>query len=74
MRQGITDYSSFVREPETVVIHGNTVIVMGAEAIKPTANAPGAGQTIRRRYTNIWMKRNGRWVLVARQASIICPG
>ena len=73
IRNGITNYSSFVREPETVLIHGNTAVVMGSETIKPTGNAPGAGQTVRRRYTNVWMKRNGQWLLTARQASIICP-
>jgi len=74
MRNGIINYSSFVREPEAVLIHGNTVVVLGSETIKPTGNAPGAGQTVRRRYTNIWIKRNGKWLLTARQASIICPG
>jgi ketosteroid isomerase-like protein len=74
IRKGITNYSSFVREPETILIHGDTAIVMGAETVKPTANAPGAGQTVRRRYTNVWIKRNGKWLLTARQASIICPG
>ena len=73
IRNGVTNYSSFVREPEAVLIHGNTVVVLGSETIKPTGNAPGAGQTVRRRYTNVWMKRNGRWLLTARQASVICP-
>ena len=72
IRNGITNYSSFVREPETVLIHGNTAVVMGSETIKPTGNAPGAGQTIRRRYTNIWMKKQGKWLLTARHASVIC--
>ena len=74
IRNGVTNYSSFLREPESVLIHGNTAVVMGSEAIKPSGNAPGAGQTVRRRYTNVWMKRNGKWLLTARQASIICPG
>lgn len=74
IRNGVTNYASFVREPETMLIRGNTAVVMGAETIKPTGNAPGAGQTVRRRYTNVWMKRNGKWLLTARQASIICPG
>jgi ketosteroid isomerase-like protein len=73
IRNGVTNYSSFVREPEAVLIHGNTVVVLGSETIKPTGNAPGAGQIVRRRYTNIWMKRNGKWLLTARQASVICP-
>jgi ketosteroid isomerase-like protein len=74
IRNGITNYSSFVREPETVLIHGNTAVVMGSETTKPTGNAPGAGQTVRRRYTNVWIRRNGKWLLTARQASVICPG
>jgi ketosteroid isomerase-like protein len=73
IRNGVTNYSSFVREPEAVLIHGNTVVVLGSETIKTTGNASGAVQTVRRRYTNVWIKRNGTWLLTARQASVICP-
>ena len=72
IRTGAVTYSSFVREPESVLIHGDTVIVMGRETVVPKGESPGAGQTINRRYTNIWMKREGRWQLVARHASVIC--
>jgi hypothetical protein len=34
--------------------------------------SPDAGKTINRRYTNILMKRKGKWRLVARHASVIC--
>lgn len=57
IRIGAVTYSSFVREPESIMIHGNTVIVMGRETVVPKGNSPDAGKTIRRRYTNIWMKR-----------------
>lgn len=73
IRGGIVNYSSFVREQEAVLVYENTVVVMGLETIKPGGNAPGAGQTVRRRYTNIWMKKRGKWLLTARHASIICP-
>ena len=73
IRNGIIDYSSFVREIETMLFHGDTVIVMGLETIKPVGNAPFAGQTVRRRFTHIWMKKNGKWLLTARHANIICP-
>jgi ketosteroid isomerase-like protein len=73
IRNGAVTYSSFVREPEAVVVHGDTVIVMGRETVVPKGNSPDAGKTINRRYTNIWMKRDGRWRLVARHASVICP-
>jgi len=71
MRSGIISHTSFVREIETVLIHGKTVILMGRETLVPNQNAPQAGQTVRRRYTNIWMKRNGKWLLTARHASVI---
>ena len=73
IRTGAVTYSSFIREPETVLIHGDTVIVMGREIVVPKGNSPDSGKTINRRYTNIWMKRSGHWRLVARHASVICP-
>jgi ketosteroid isomerase-like protein len=72
-RAGIATYSSFVREIESVVFHKDTAIVMGLETVKPIGNAPLAGQTVRRRFTNIWMKKKGKWLLAARHANVICP-
>ena len=72
IRAGIVKYSSFVREIEAILVHGDTVIVMGLETVKPIGNAQGVGQTLRRRYTNIWMKRQGRWQVTARHANVIC--
>ena len=74
IRTGAVTYSSFVREPEAIVVHGDTVIVMRRETVVPKGNSPAAGTTINRRYTNIWMKREGKWRMVARHASVICPG
>ena len=71
VRTGILDYAVFEREIEAVLTHGDTVIVMGLETVKPRGKAPFAGQTLRRRCTNIWMKRNGQWQLTARHASIV---
>src|SRR5262249_10307540 len=78
VKDGFLDYSSFERDVEAVLVHGDTVILMGHETVKPKGKAPFAGQTLRRRFTNIWMKRDGRWQLTARQATIIdreslCP-
>jgi len=73
IRNGTIDYASFVRQIETMLFHGDTVIVMGLETIQPVGNAPFAGQTVRRRYTHFWMKRKGRWLLTARHANVICP-
>jgi ketosteroid isomerase-like protein len=71
IRSGVINYASFLREIELVLIQGKTIIVMGRETLVPNENSPQAGQTVRRRYTNIWMKRNGKWLLTARHASVI---
>lgn len=79
IRNGTINYSSFVREPESVLIYPdmpnmpNMVVVMGHETIEPTGKAPGAGKILHRRYTNIWTKRNGKWQLTVRHANIVCP-
>ena len=72
IRTGAVTYSSFVRVPESIQVHNNTVIVMGRETAVPGGNSPDSGKTINRRYTNIYMKREGKWRLVARHASVIC--
>lgn len=72
IKDGTIDYASFVREIEKIIFHGDTVITMGLETIKPVGKAPFAGQTVRRRYTHFWMKRNGTWLLTARHANVIC--
>ena len=69
---GAVIYSSFQRICEVVKIHENTAILMGKEVVVPKGKSPDAGKTIQRRYTNIWMKINGAWRLVARHASVIC--
>ena len=69
IRKGIINYSSFIREPETFLFYKNTVVVMGNETLELANNK----QTIRRRYTNIWMKKSGKWLLSIRHAHIICP-
>jgi len=72
IQAGTLTYSSFVREIERILVHGNTVIVMGRETVVPSGASANAGETIHRRYTNVWMKRNGKWLLTARHASVVC--
>lgn len=73
VKAGVIKYSSFTRTIEQVMIKPGMVITMGSEAVVPVGNAPKAGQTINRRYTNIWMKEQGSWRLVARHANEILP-
>jgi ketosteroid isomerase-like protein len=73
VRTGQLTYSSFVRDVETVLLKGGLAIVMGAETVVPSGKSPDAGKTIRRRFTDVWMKTGGKWLLTARHASVICP-
>lgn len=72
IRAGTLTYSSFIREIERVLFHGKTVIVIRKETIVPSGTSADAGKTINRRFTNVWMKKNGKWLLTARHASVIC--
>ena len=73
VRAGVIKYSSFVREIEAIRVHGDTVIVMGSEVVTPVGKVPNAGEIVRRRFTNIWLKSGGEWRLAARHANALCP-
>lgn len=74
VRTGALTYSSFVREVEAVEVHGEVVVVMGKETVVPKGSSPDSGKTILRRYTHLWMKRDGKWRLTARHANVVCGG
>ncbi len=71
-RTGLINYSSFTRVIEKIQIQNDVVITMGYETFMPKENLPQAGQNLKRRFLNVWMKQKGEWRHVARQASIIC--
>jgi ketosteroid isomerase-like protein len=64
---------SMTRTTEKVTFRGEFAIAMGSETIVPGEGQPRAGQTVPRRYTNVWMKQSGGWKLVARHANVVCP-
>ena len=74
VRSGAVSIASFVRNIESLQVPGDTAIAMVNEVMVPSGNSPCSGTTIRRRYTNVWMKRDGGWLLTARHANVICPG
>ena len=73
IKQGVIRYSSFKRMPENFLFFKDMVVVMGSEEVVPATGAPNAGKKIQRRYTNIWMKNNGKWQLTVRHANNQCP-
>lgn len=63
----------FVREVESVAVRGDVAFSMGSETVVPYVDsATAAGEEIKRRYTNVWMRKDGSWKLVARHANRIC--
>ena len=71
IKNGEVQMETFERITEKITFNENIAIVMGHETLKPTGKMPNAGKTVKRRYTNIWMKKNNSWQLVARQSTII---
>lgn len=63
--------TSFTREVEHLTIRGDVVISMGNETVVPAGDLPRSGETVKRRYTNIWMRVDGGWKLIARHANEI---
>lgn len=69
-RSGNLNYLSFERTIEKVTFNDNIAIVMGGETIKPQGQQMNAGKTVSRRFTNVWLYKNNRWSIIARQATI----
>jgi len=70
--RGVIRYTSFERTPETFLFFNEMVVVMGSEIVVPAKGAPNAEKSLKRRYTNIWMKRDGKWRLTVRHANNVC--
>jgi ketosteroid isomerase-like protein len=68
----VLSYASFTREIEEILVKGDVVFSMGNEIVVPDADNPKEQKEIKRKYTNIWMKEDGAWKLVARHSSVIC--
>jgi len=49
---------------------------MGNELVVPKTAPKGSShdtnQPIKRRFTNVWMRKDGKWLMIARHASNIC--
>ncbi|MEJ5964193.1 nuclear transport factor 2 family protein [Pedobacter immunditicola] len=69
IRQGVIRYTAFERYPEKFIFFKDMVVVMGSEIVVPSTGAPNAGKNLQRRYTNVWMKLDGKWKLTVRHAN-----
>lgn len=77
VHSGIIDFASFDRAIEHVRVDGDYVFLMGLETLVPKKDVPAAGlvagQTIRRRFTNVWRREGGTYRLFARHANVMPP-
>lgn len=73
VREGRIRYSAFDRTVERIVFRGDCAISMGGELVVPTGDRPDAGRKTPRRYSHVWQKSDGGWVLVARHANVSRP-
>ena len=75
VKTNIIKYSSFERIFDYFKIHGNTVFIVGREIVVPALDAArtDAGQTVNRRFTEVWMKRGNVWMKVLRHANNYVP-
>lgn len=71
LRSGGLNYLSFERDIEKITFNDNVAVVMGGEIIKPQGHQVNAGKTVSRRFTHVWLYKNNRWSLIARQATTI---
>ena len=70
--KGVIRLSSLTRNIEQMMLKKDVVITMGSEEVVEVGDVPNAGQTVKRRYTNILLKQGGAWWLAARHANAIC--
>jgi hypothetical protein len=75
MARGGNAAERFERVIEGHQITGNIGIVMGREVVQPTVGSQLGGQfgtgPLARRFTNVFLFENGRWVFLARHATVI---
>ena len=73
VRSGVLTLSEFTQDIERITRFGDVVFVMGSDKVVWTKPSPNAGRTDRRRFTDVWRLEDGRWVFIARQATMLCP-
>ena len=65
LASGRIKHSVYEREIEALRLYADTAVVMGREEVVD------GGETKKRRYTEVWLRREGRWQVIARHANQI---
>jgi hypothetical protein len=69
LKEGGTRYLTINRSEETIRVHGNLAVITGIADLQ--AVLKGEQRQLRNRYTNIWVKRDGAWKMVAWQSTAV---
>ncbi|KQN79752.1 nuclear transport factor 2 family protein [Sphingomonas sp. Leaf62] len=69
MERDFLDYKDFRKHITFVGEKPEVTVVMGYDTMVPV-KGPGAGRHVMRPFTDIWARRDSRWRLIARQATI----
>jgi ketosteroid isomerase-like protein len=69
MADDLLDYKDFRKHITAIDQKPEVTVVMGYDTMVPL-KGPGAGRQVTRPFTDVWAKRDGRWQLIARQATI----
>jgi ketosteroid isomerase-like protein len=64
---GRIKHLSFEIEIESIVRHGDVVVVMGRDKVTD----PPDGVLSNRRFTNVWLRESGKWRSIARHAHVL---
>jgi len=71
VRTGRISHSRFEKHLERIAIHDDCAIAMGSETVVVGGASSDAGRTIHRRFTDVYVRKGDRWVMVARHANIV---
>jgi ketosteroid isomerase-like protein len=71
VKRGVLSLSGFEQKIEQIRRFGDVVTVMGEDKVTFAAPSPMAGQTQKRRFSDIWQFRGKNWSFIARQATIV---
>jgi ketosteroid isomerase-like protein len=72
VEKGMLKATTFSQTIERIRRYGDLVFVMGGDTVVFAPPAPNAGPEIHRRFTDVWRRDGGQWVMVARHANPIC--
>nr|WP_314437205.1 nuclear transport factor 2 family protein [uncultured Brevundimonas sp.] len=73
MTADFLEYEDFRKHITFVSEKPEITVVMGYDTMVPL-KGPGAGRPVTRPFTDVWARREGAWVLIARQATIAAIG